>query len=295
MNSDNSPENDPFESPVIPTKLSLDDTFRFRCHKDIACFNQCCKQIDITLTPYDVLRLQKRLDIPSREFLAQYTVPFEMDNQGMPGVKIRTVGDSTVCPFLGEAGCQVYEDRPVICRYYALGLMSMRAQQSSFDEDYYFLIQEDHCLGHHESRNITIRDYRREQGVEVYDEINREWRQVILKKRSSGPAVGKPSLRSYQFFFMVSYNPDGLRDFIQSSGFSEVYDLDAETHERLRRDDAALLKFGFKLLKQVLFGEMTIPLKANAEEIRRQRRRELAASDPQAENFDSGYDEPAPD
>ncbi|MCP4701103.1 MAG: YkgJ family cysteine cluster protein [Gammaproteobacteria bacterium] len=290
-----SPENELFENPVIPTKLSLDDRFQFRCHKDIACFNECCKQIDITLTPYDILRLQKRLEMPSREFLAQHTVPFEMDSQKMPGVKIRTVGDSTVCPFLGEAGCQVYEDRPTTCRYYALGLMSMRAEQSSFDEDYYFLIQEDHCLGHHESRNITIRDYRHEQGADVYDEINREWRQVILKKRSSGPVVGKPTLRSYQFFFMASYNLDGFRDFTQSPGFSEVYDLDAETHEQLRTDDVILLKFGFKLLKQVLFGEMTIPLKANAEEKRRQRQRELAASSPQAEDSDSGYDEPAPD
>jgi hypothetical protein len=249
-----------FPSPVQPVKLSLDDIIQFHCHKEITCFNVCCKQIDITLTPYDILRLKKRLGLTSSEFLAQYTVPFEMDSQGMPGVKLRTADDNPSCLFLTEEGCGLYEDRPTACRYYALGLLSMRRENASEDEDAYFLVEEDHCLGHQEPRTISVGDYRQEQGVDYYDKMNRAWRQIILKKRSSGPAVGTPTVRSYQFFFLVCYNLDDFRAFVQSSGFSNVYDLDTQLLEQLNTDDEALLTFGFRLLKQVLFGEMTIPV-----------------------------------
>jgi hypothetical protein len=112
--------------------LSLDDTVQFRCHKDIACFNVCCKQIDITLTPYDILRLKKRLGLTSSEFLAQYTLPFEMDSQGMPGVKLRTVEDNPSCLFLTEEGCGLYEDCPTACRYYAVDKPTVRSYQFFF-------------------------------------------------------------------------------------------------------------------------------------------------------------------
>ena len=106
------PEQNPYATPIMPVKLSLDDTIQFNCHKGIACFNKCCQQIDLTLAPYDIVRLKNRLGLSTREFLAQYTVPFSMDGQEMPGIKMRTKDESTVCPLLTEEGCSVYEDRP---------------------------------------------------------------------------------------------------------------------------------------------------------------------------------------
>lgn len=276
----------PHQSPIEPVKLCLSDTIQFRCHKEIACFNECCKRIDILLTPYDILRLKKRLGLNSNEFLAQYTVPYEMDQHGMPGVKIRTADDNPACPFLRAEGCSVYEDRPSACRYYALGLLSLREQNSSTDEDYYFLVKEEHCLGHQEPRQITIQDYRQEQEVEIYDEMNRDWRQIILKKRSAGPAVGKPTLRSFQFFFLASYNLDDFKKFLTNPGFTEVYELDATIIEQIIADDEVLLKFAGQLLKQVLFGEITIPLKDNAMQTRVHRRRDKDEVDPDNPNSD---------
>jgi Fe-S-cluster containining protein len=289
-------EDTPITMPIQPVKLSLDDTVQFNCHKGVACFNVCCKHIDITLTPYDIYRLQKRLGMGSREFLNQHTVPFELDGQGMPGVKMRS-DDSGACLFLREDGCGVYSDRPTACRYYALGLMSMRAKDSPKDEDMYFVIKEDHCLGHQEPRTITVRDYRQEQGVEEYDVNNHAWRQVVLKKRSSGPTVGRPSQRSYQLFFTASYDLDGFRLFTTSEGFNEVYALDEATRQQLASDDLALMQFAFRLLKQVLFGEFTIELRGDAEQKRLQRKREVMAAQAKAAGLlqeieDRGYDEP---
>jgi hypothetical protein len=266
----------PHNSPIIPSKLSLENTIQFRCHPQISCFNRCCQQIDITLLPYDIIRLKKRFNLTSSEFLSQYTIPFEMDAKGMPGVKIRTADDNPACPFLTVDGCGVYSDRPTACRYYAVGLLSLHPQGTSTDEDAYFLVKEDHCLGHQEDRRLTIREYRQEQQLEEYDEINREWRQLILKRRSAGMEIGQPSLRSYQLFFLASYNVDSFRAFVKSSGFLETYDIKPDLLQQFEADDEALLRFGFRFLKQVLFGEMTIAVKPDAFAKRDQRRKQVS-------------------
>ena len=100
-------------SPVQPVELTPNSEFRFHCHPEIACFNACCKSIDITLTPYDIVRLKGRLELSSRDFVAQFTVPFEMDGHGMPGLKLVTKSGTTECVFLTDAGCSVYPERPV--------------------------------------------------------------------------------------------------------------------------------------------------------------------------------------
>jgi len=251
-------------SPVVPVQLGLDDKFRFRCHKGIACFNKCCENIDILLTPYDIVRLKNRFRLTSREFIDRYTVDCQMDAHGMPGLKLKTKDGSTACFNLTPDGCSVYSDRPAACRYYALGLVSMRRKDSAADEDSYFVVREDHCLGHLEPQVQTIRDYRKEQGVDEYDDINREWRQLVLKKRSSGPTVGRPSERSFELFFLASYDLDGFREFVSSPGFDEVFDLDPQFKRDLMQDEVKLLRFGFRLLKQVLFGEKAIELRPDA-------------------------------
>lgn len=261
-------------TPIQPVQLGPDDTFQFRCHKGIACFNKCCQNIDIMLAPYDVLRLKKRLGLSARDFLDNFTRDFQMDGHGMPGLKLASKDESPACVFLRPEGCSVYDDRPSACRYYALGLLSMRKKGSPTDEDSYFVVKEDHCLGHQEPKTQTVRDYRKEQGLDDYDAINREWRQIILKKRSSGPTVGKPSERSMELFFLASYDIDGFREFVSSTGFSELFELDPAEKQTLLGNDEALLRFAFRFLKQALFGEITIPIRADAADKRRERYRQ---------------------
>ncbi len=250
--------------PVVPEMSNGNKKIRFRCRKDINCWNACCSNIDISLTPYDILRLKQHLDMSSGEFLQQYTVPYELDQGGIAGVKLRPVENGTACRFMTAEGCSVYEDRPTACRYYPVALLSMRRQDEYTDIRSYALVKESHCLGHNEPRELTIDEYRREQGVEEYDELARGWRQLILKKKSSGPSIGKPSKSSLQLFFMVCYDLDRFRSFVVSEGFNELYDLDTEETIEILGDDTRLMLFGFRFLKQVLFGENTIPLKDEA-------------------------------
>ncbi len=266
----------PFDSPVQPHQLQLNTRIAFNCYPGISCFNACCKQADITLAPYDIIRLKNRLGMTSTEFLKKHTVPFEMDAHGMPGVKMRTTDDEPVCLFMDEEkGCTVYEDRPSACRYYPIALLSSRKADEYHDEQHYALVEEPHCMGHKETREISVADYRREQGVEEFDELNRDYYRLILKKKSTGPAVGKPSPTSFQFFFLVCYDTDRFKEFLNSSSFSNIYDVPQEEFERITNDDIERLKFGYRLLKQVLFGENSIPLKDGAYEKRMEERKEI--------------------
>ncbi len=258
----------------MPEMFDGSKTIQFQCRKGIGCWNACCSNIDISLTPYDILRLKQRFALNSSEFLEKYTVPYEMEKDGIAGVKLRPVENGTACQFMRPEGCSVYEDRPTACRYYPVALLSMRKQDEYTDTASYALVKEDHCLGHREPRSLTIDQYRQEQGVDQYDELARGWRQLILKKKSSGPSVGKPSKRSLQLFFMACYDLDRFRPFVASEGFSEVYDIPADELRTILEDDTNLMQFAFRFLRQVMFGEESIAMRNESVEKRRERMRE---------------------
>ena len=262
----------PHRSPIQPQRLGPDSEIRFDCHPGMPCFNACCRHSEVTLTPYDILRLKRRLGLTAGEFVARYTVPFEMDHHGLPGLRL-AVREGGACVFLGEDGCGVYEDRPVACRYYALGSLALRRKGERTVEEVYFLVREPHCQGHEAPRRLTVRQYRREQGIEPYDEANRAWQEILLKKRSSGPTVGKPSERSLQLFDMCSYDMDRFAAFIQSDGFRRLFALSDDELAALLADEEQRLAFAMRFLKQVLFGEHSIPLRPDAREARIAERR----------------------
>jgi Fe-S-cluster containining protein len=269
------PSEAPFpKSPVQPKLIEGSQEITFRCHRGVACWNACCSNIDISLTPYDILRLKNRLKMTSGEFLMKYTEPYEMEKEGIAGVKLKPVEGGSACQFMVPEGCSVYSDRPTACRYYPIALLSMRKQDEYTDTHAYALVREPHCLGHNEPRPITVEKYREEQGVEEYDRLGRGWRQLVLKKKSSGPTVGKPSARSLQMFFMACYDLDRFREFVKSDAFNDVYDLPADLREKIRSDEPALMEFAFRLLRQVMFNEMTIPIKPDAMEKRLARKQE---------------------
>lgn len=272
----------PFDSKLVPKMLGLGTPLKFSCHKGISCYNACCRQADITLTPYDIIRLKDRLGKSATDFLKEHTVPFRMDKEGLPGVKLRT-DDDGACLFMNEEGCSVYSDRPTACRLYPLGHMSMVATGSKEDETHYFLVREEHCKGHEEPVERPIGEYLKEQETAQYEEMNREWLQLMLKRRSMGPTVGRPPEATLQMFFMCSFDMDRFRRFVLSENFRNTYDLEESVYEVLEKEDISLMQFGVRFMKQAFFGERTIPEKEGAWEQRVARRKEVWEARRQAE------------
>jgi Fe-S-cluster containining protein len=280
------------DSPVVPVQLEPDHEFNFRCYPGVSCFNACCRAIDITLTPYDVVRLRRRLGMSSSDFLKAHTAPFQMDQDGLPGIKLRTEDEQPTCLFMVDEGCSIYEDRPTACRYYPVAQLSIRNADEYVDRESFAMVREDHCKGHEEPRPIKVAEYRAEQGLDDYDRHNRGWRQLVLKKKSLGPAVGKPSKRSLQLFFMANYDLDAFRIFTLQEGFRKGFALSEEEWQQIDQSDEALLDFSYRLMRQVLFGEESLMRSEGAveERVASKREREAARADSD-EVYDATFDD----
>ncbi len=251
-------------SSIEPVRLSLDSRFRFKCHSGVKCFTKCCRGINIILTPYDIIRLKRRLQLSSAAFLAVYTTPQLLEKTDLPVVTLKLMDDDMQsCPFVTDAGCIIYEDRPTTCRYYPLGVASLSHKEGADDDGFYFFVHEPHCLGFEEDKEWTIREWRKDQGVDIHDEINAGWTDLVVRKRSFPPNI-KLTEESKKMFFLVSYNIDTFRQFVFESSFLDRYDIDAETLGKIKEDEIALLEFGLKWLRDVLFKEGNFRLKEGA-------------------------------
>jgi hypothetical protein len=248
------------EGPIQPMRLGADSRFTFRCHKDVKCFTQCCRGINIILTPYDIIRLKKRLGLASEEFLALYTEPQMLEKTDIPVITLKLLDEEGAgegkkpCPFVRPEGCLVYEDRPTSCRYYPLGVASLAYKDDPDGEDFFFMVREAHCLGFDEDRSWTVLEWREDQGVDTHDRINSQWTELIVRKRSFPPNM-RWTEQVKQMFFMASYDIDRFRKFVFESSFLKRYAVDEAVLPNLRSDDVALLEFGMKWLKGLLFKE----------------------------------------
>lgn len=240
---------------IDPVRYSINDSFCFKCHKDVKCFTKCCRGINIALTPYDIIRLKNRLDLSSEDFLSIYTQPQILEKTDIPIVTLKHMDDEdNSCVFVREDGCIVYTDRPTTCRYYPLGVASLSHKVGADHEGFYFFVNEPHCLGFEEKQNWTVKEWRVDQGVDIHDDINAPWTDLIVRKRSF-PANIKFTDKTKQLFFLTSYNIDKFREFVFESSFLERYPVTDDTLDIIKNDEIALLEFGLKWLKDVLFKE----------------------------------------
>lgn len=248
-------------SNVLPQKYTLDSKIKFRCHPGVACFTACCGNIDIILTPFDILRLRKYLNLPASEFLLRFTTPIFIEKTDMPGVKIH-LDENGRCPFVTEEGCTIYPERPSACRYYPVGMANFHegGQEGVDSEQFFFLVKEPHCKGHKEDKTWTIREWRADQGVDLCDEMNREWLELVMRRKSFG-FQATLSEQAKKIFFMVSTDLDKFKEFIFTSSFLDIYNIDQETLDKIKQDDIALLRFSYKYLASSLFGTQDLKIK----------------------------------
>ena len=243
------------KSEIPPEQLSLRSKFRFECHKGVKCFTDCCRGIDIMLTPYDILTLRKKFDLTSEEFLAAFTDPQILEKADLPVVTLKLLDDERKsCPFVQDKeGCGIYEDRPTTCRYYPLGIGSLSYSGEKHEKDeFFFTVKEAHCKGFDEPREWAVAEWRADQGVDLRDEVNEGWMNLIVRKKSL-PVSMKLTEESKKMFFLACYNIDKFREFVFNSTFLERYDLSEEKIEEIKKDDIKLLQFGFEWLKHSFF------------------------------------------
>lgn len=229
-----------------------DDKMNFDCNSQNECFNECCRDLNQALTPYDVLRLKKCLGLSSQKFLKTYTSRHYGPDSGMPVIAFKPNPDSGhECPFVTLSGCRVYEDRPASCRMYPLARAITRARDTGEITEYFALIEEPHCLGFGRRSYQTIRQWLKRQNVETHNTQNDKLMELISLKNRIMP--GKLDGVQADQFYLALYDLDEFRFQIKNEGLLDDLAIPEKLLEFLN-DDEALLDFGIAWVKYQLFG-----------------------------------------
>ncbi len=247
-------------------RLGPNDTFKFGCHPGVSCFNRCCGDVNIFLSPFDVLRMKKRLGMTSNEFLDKHAMmPLQKDMKTPVVVLKMNEDEGKTCPFLTDKGCSIYSDRPWPCRMYPLGLASSKDTPDGWrGERFYFLLKEEVCQGFGESKEWTVSQWFDNQGIDEYDEWGEAFKELTLHKYFEEGGFLSPE--KMHMLFIACYDLDKFREFVFDSTLIQRFDVDEDFVEEMRYSDEALLRFAFLWLRFSLFGEKTVKVKPEVAE-----------------------------
>ena len=239
--------------PLLPKnvkRIGKEETFCFSCHPAIPCFTECCRQLELALTPYDVLRLKKACGLRSEEFLDRYVIREQEEYETFPRFYLTMIDDGREsCVFVSKAGCTVYQDRPGACRAYPMGRAAIRQPDGGMEE-FFVILQETHCRGFQEQQAQNAGSYSTEQGLSAYNRFNDavaailQHDQIRQRKQLSAGQIEQ--------FVLALYDLDRFRTALFAGTLPKTTPLDSATQERLL-DDEELLLFAIDWLKQILF------------------------------------------
>ena len=99
-----------------------------------------------------------------------------------------------------------------------------------------------------------MKTWLKDQKIQQYNAINDLWAEIdtlFSQNPWQGEGVGGPR---QQLAFMVCYNIDAFRSFVQENRLLDQFRLGGSARRIMDYDDEALLKFGFEWLKFILAG-----------------------------------------
>ncbi|MBI5556580.1 MAG: YkgJ family cysteine cluster protein [Deltaproteobacteria bacterium] len=246
-----------FPEGMVPLAKSK---FSFSCHPGVSCFMTCCRNVDMFLYPHDIIALKNCLGIRSEEFLEKYVRVVQGANPFFPSLMMKMT-DVRSCPFLGPAGCTVYEHRPFSCRMYPLERGVDRTLEKGRAEEFFFLTKHEYCKGHDEEQEWTVKEWLRNQQLLFHNAMADQWAEMdtlFAKNPWAGEGAAGPRQK---LAFLVCYNLDGFRDYVRQHNLLGQFKLPAARVRAVETDDEALLTFGFDWLKMVLAGMPTLQAK----------------------------------
>lgn len=231
-------------------RLERGETFHFKCHPGLDCFNLCCRNLNLFLYPYDVLRLSRHLELSTDDCIEKYVDVVMREGHHFPEVLLRMAdNDAHTCPFLTDQGCRVYADRPDTCRTFPVEQGALFNAASGRSTAVHFFRPPDFCMGQHEAQPWTTDTWAQDQEAERYHEMTMRWAEIRRLFQNDPWGVEGPRGAKAKMAFMATYNIDRFREFILGSSFLKRYRVKPAVVKKLRVSDRALLLFGFEWVK----------------------------------------------
>lgn len=235
-------------------EIGAGEMIRFDCGPHVPCFNRCCSELTLPLTPYDVARLRRQTGLDSSEFLRLFCLPRPMRESGLPMFLLKMIeSPDAPCPFVSPAGCSVYEDRPCACRSYPLGRGTSISREGVAER--FFLVREEHCQGFGQGPPRSPAQWFREQGLEPYNRFNDEYMRLASMIEAGGSPLA-PGMAA--MCLLCLYQMDDFRKFLEKTAIFEKVELSGEKRAKIMEDsqagDEAALDFAFDWLELAIFG-----------------------------------------
>jgi uncharacterized protein len=230
--------------------VAKQDTLRFDCNRSVPCFNQCCRDLNQALSPYDVLQLRIHLGLAWTQFLERFAVVRTGPATGLPVVSLRFSNPSDRrCPFVTETGCSVYPARPTSCRLYPVARMVRRSPTDGRLHEHYAIVKEAHCRGFEQAAHRDIAQWVQQQAAAPGLAAGDRLMEVIAVKNKCLPGPLSPNHQAW--VHMAFYDLDLLKSMAlehrlenaKTTGAASFPDID---------NDAQWLDWGLKWLTQAL-------------------------------------------
>jgi len=237
-------------------RINNQDVFYFRCAPDVSCFNLCCRNLNLFLYPYDVIRLKNHLKISSSQFIDHYTDIIMRESSFFPDILLKmSDNEKKTCPFLTDKGCSVYQDRPDACRTFPIEMGIQYHENSKTYEPVYFFRPPEFCRGAHDkNQSWTIEKWVIDQKIETYRHMTIKWAKI--KSLFQDNPWGNDGFNGQRgkMAFMALYNIDDFREFVFNSSFLKRYKVNNLWLNKMKKNDEILLDLSFEWVKLFVWG-----------------------------------------
>lgn len=154
--------------------LYADDKFSFRCKQ---CGGCCRDRNDILLSPFDICRIAKQLNILPGEVIFNYGYVYVGQMSKIPLVSLKMRADTNECPFLIDKRCKIQSGKPAVCALFPLGRFA--AKDGENDAKISYILQPVDCGAKDEEH--TVREWMRGFNLEESEEFFFIWQDKAIK------------------------------------------------------------------------------------------------------------------
>lgn len=230
--------------------LEPDEVFQFDCNASVSCLNVCCRNLRLQLTPYDIIRLGRHLELDSDTFLQQYTETVETAETGFPIIELKmSDNEHKSCPFALTGGCSVYPDRPSRCRSFPVGKVDF-IDNDGDPVHISCLLKEPYCEGFGLKRNWTVDQWYSNQGLDEAEQYNRRYIELVTRYKSVGRHLSDKQREAVD---TALYHVDRFDQMIKDRGLFFFMGAKMAKRREVQKTLESRLNFALDWLEYVLF------------------------------------------
>lgn len=193
-------KSDPRAKVMDLPRLGPDDSFSFKCSE---CGKCCRNREDIILTPLDLFKMSKHLNLSNAEFINQYCDYYVGDSSRLPILRLRPREYRKTCPLNNKGLCIVHKVKPIVCALFPLARFT-----SKETENFQYALQPVECGSRSESH--TVREWLESFNIVAEESLSKLWHErmfeIIGKTDQIMQLIGEPEGDAFEAFYTLLFN-----------------------------------------------------------------------------------------